>query len=86
MQDSESSTKEQICSSIFSLPLQLCAEDIEDFFSLANYYASRTPQSFRKVRVLVLHNMPFHIHEDCLYLCMVQTTFTFLFQSCALVL
>jgi len=55
MQDSESSTKEQICSSIFSLPLQLCAEDIEDFFSLANYYASRTPQSFRKVRACSTH-------------------------------
>ncbi len=49
MQDSDTSTKEQICSAIFSLPLQLSAEDIEDFFSLANYYASRTPQSFRKV-------------------------------------
>jgi len=40
---------EELCSTISSLPSQLSAEDMEDFFSLAQYYASRTPQSFRKV-------------------------------------
>lgn len=34
---------------ISSIPLQLEEDDIEDFCSLAQYYASRTPQSFRKV-------------------------------------
>ena len=48
MQDS-SASKDSICSTISSLPCQLSAEDIDDFFSLAQYYASRTPQSFRKV-------------------------------------
>ncbi len=48
MQDS-SASKEAICSAISSLPCQLSAEDIDDFFSLAQYYATRTPQSFRKV-------------------------------------
>ncbi len=41
---------EDICAAISSLPCQLSAEDIDDFFSLAQYYAARTPQSFRKVR------------------------------------
>ena len=31
------------------LPQQLTVEDISDFVSLAQYYAARTPQSFRKV-------------------------------------
>ena len=30
-------------------PSALEAEDIEDFCSLAQYYASKTPQSFRRV-------------------------------------
>lgn len=34
---------------ISSALLQLEEDDIEDFYSLAQYYASRTPQSFRKV-------------------------------------
>lgn len=34
---------------ISSIPLQLEEDDIEDFCSLAQYYMSRTPQSFRKV-------------------------------------
>ena len=34
---------------ISSIPLQLEEDDIEDFCSLAQYYVSRTPQSFRKV-------------------------------------
>jgi len=32
-----------------SIPKELEAEDIEDFCSLALYYESRTPQSFRQV-------------------------------------
>ena len=32
-----------------NLPQELAVEDIEDFCSLAQYYSSRTPQSFRKV-------------------------------------
>ena len=50
MQNSEASN-ESICSIISTLPCQLSAEDIDDFFSLAQYYAARTPQSFRKVGV-----------------------------------
>lgn len=44
--------REELGSTLSSLPCQLSADDIEDFFSLAKYYASRTPQSFRKVRWL----------------------------------
>jgi|SRR6218665_1087803 len=33
-----------------SFPSALEANDIEDFCSLAQYYASKTPQSFRQVR------------------------------------
>ena len=50
MQDSAASQAD-ICHTISSLPRQLSAEDIDDFFSLAQYYAARTPQSFRKVGV-----------------------------------
>lgn len=38
-----------VVEAISSIPLQLEEDDIEDFCSLAQYYASRTPQSFRKV-------------------------------------
>ena len=38
-----------------SFPSELEADDIEDFCSLALYYESRTPQSFRQVRWLVLY-------------------------------
>ena len=44
-------SQEELCSTLSSIPGQLSAEDIEDFFSLAQYYASRTPQSFRKVGI-----------------------------------
>lgn len=47
--ESEGMGREEVCSTISSLPGQLSQEDVEDFFSLAHYYASRTPQSFRKV-------------------------------------
>ena len=42
-------TEEELCATISTLPSQLSADDMDDFFSLAQYYASRTPQSFRKV-------------------------------------
>ena len=42
-------TGEELCATISTLPCQLSADDMDDFFSLAQYYASRTPQSFRKV-------------------------------------
>lgn len=51
MQDGMASI-EAICATISTLPCQLSAEDIDDFFSLAQYYAARTPQSFRKVQRL----------------------------------
>lgn len=47
--ESEGMGREEVCSTISSLPGHLSHEDVEDFFSLAHYYATRTPQSFRKV-------------------------------------
>ena len=47
--ESEGMGRDEVCATISSLPGQLSHEDVEDFFSLAHYYASRTPQSFRKV-------------------------------------
>lgn len=38
-----------------SSPSLLEAEDIEDLFSLAQYYQSKTPLSFRKVRLHLIH-------------------------------
>ena len=35
-------------------PSALEADDIEDFCQLAQYYASRTPQSFRRVKMLLI--------------------------------
>lgn len=40
-----------------SSPALLEAEDIEDLFSLAQYYQSKTPLSFRKVRLCLLSLM-----------------------------
>ena len=60
--ESEGMGREEVCSTISSLPGQLSQEDVEDFFSLAHYYASRTPQSFRKV----LHT---HHHSPQLSTC-----------------
>ena len=45
-------SREEIASTLTSIPCQLSSADINDFFSLAHYYASKTPQSFRKVRVM----------------------------------
>ena len=42
-------TKEELAATLTSIPCQLGSGDINDFFSLAHYYASKTPQSFRKV-------------------------------------
>ncbi|XP_031554883.1 TBC1 domain family member 23-like isoform X2 [Actinia tenebrosa] len=44
----KSASKADILEMIASIPGQLEADDIEDFCSLAQYYATRTPQSFRK--------------------------------------
>ena len=41
--------REEIAGTLTSIPCQLSSADINDFFSLAHYYASKTPQSFRKV-------------------------------------
>lgn len=51
--ESEGMGREEVCATISSLPSQLSHEDVEDFFSLAHYYATRTPQSFRKVHYSV---------------------------------
>lgn len=41
--------KDKIIDILKSAPAALEADDIEDFCSLAQYYASKTPQSFRRV-------------------------------------
>ena len=46
----ETSSKQEIVDALAAAPGGLEAEDIEDFCSLAQYYSSRTPQSFRRVR------------------------------------
>jgi hypothetical protein len=42
-------SREDIAGTLTSIPCQLSSADVNDFFSLAHYYASNTPQSFRKV-------------------------------------
>ena len=49
MENSDAS-REEIAATLTGIPCQLSSADINDFFSLAHYYASKTPQSFRKVR------------------------------------
>ncbi|KAL3885206.1 hypothetical protein ACJMK2_025294 [Sinanodonta woodiana] len=46
--EAENQSKQQIVEMISLFPSALQAEDIEDFCSLAQYYASKTPQSFRR--------------------------------------
>ncbi|KAK0069286.1 TBC1 domain family member 23 [Biomphalaria pfeifferi] len=46
--DTKKQSKEELIESLTSFPQALEAEDIEDFCSLAQYYASKTPQSFRR--------------------------------------
>lgn len=41
--------KQHIIDTLCSSPSALEADDIQDFCSLAQYYASKTPQSFRRV-------------------------------------
>ncbi|XP_072049181.1 TBC1 domain family member 23-like isoform X2 [Amphiura filiformis] len=41
-------SKEIIIENLATFPNQLEDDDVEDFFSLAQYYASKTPQSFRR--------------------------------------
>lgn len=43
------SDKSQIAQALTSLPCGLEAEDVEDFCALAQYYANKTPSSFREV-------------------------------------
>lgn len=43
----------EIADTLRALPSGLEAEDIEDFCSLARYYAAKTPPSFRKVSKLL---------------------------------
>ena len=42
-------SRDEIANTLRLLPSGLEAEDIEDFCSLARYYAEKTPPSFRKV-------------------------------------
>ena len=52
---------------ISSFPRQLSTGDIDDFCSLAEYYAARTPQSFRKVSNLNSRTICMCM---CLHVCM----------------
>uniref|UniRef100_A0A2R5LAK4 TBC1 domain family member 23 n=2 Tax=Ornithodoros turicata TaxID=34597 RepID=A0A2R5LAK4_9ACAR len=55
-------SKETLIELITSAPCALEAEDIEDFCSLAQFYATRTPQSFsREYHALIFGS------EECLY-------------------
>ncbi|XP_038062731.1 TBC1 domain family member 23-like isoform X2 [Patiria miniata] len=44
----ENESRDTIAETLATFPNQLEADDVEDFFSLAQYYASKTPQSFRR--------------------------------------
>lgn len=55
--ESLDSDKEKLKEIISSFPHQLSTGDIDDFCSLAEYYAGRTPQSFRKDYHGVLFSM-----------------------------
>ncbi|KAL8190821.1 UNVERIFIED_CONTAM: hypothetical protein K2H54_062147 [Gekko kuhli] len=44
----ESNSKEEVIQCLERFPASLESEDIEDLFSLAQYYCSKTPASFRK--------------------------------------
>ncbi|XP_021341052.1 TBC1 domain family member 23-like [Mizuhopecten yessoensis] len=48
LMSSEGETKQTLIEMLATFPGGLEAEDIEDFCSLAQYYASKTPQSFRR--------------------------------------
>ena len=55
METSTNISIEELNTSIVLLPQQLTCDDISDLFSLSQYYAVRTPQSFRKVICLYYH-------------------------------
>lgn len=48
-----------------SFPSGLEAEDIEDFCALAQYYASKTPQSFRRVKIAIMNELFLWIYFVC---------------------
>ena len=47
----ENEGRDAIVGTLATFPNQLEADDVSDFFSLAQYYASKTPQSFRRVSI-----------------------------------
>ena len=49
--------KDKIIDILKSAPAALEADDIEDFCTLAQYYASKTPQSFRRVNQIIHHGI-----------------------------
>ena len=49
--------KDKIIDILKSAPAALEADDIEDFCTLAQYYASKTPQSFRRVNQIIHHSI-----------------------------
>jgi hypothetical protein len=49
--------KQNIVDTLSSMPCGLEADDVTDFCSLAQYYALKTPGSFRKVRYTSLEDM-----------------------------
>ncbi len=46
--------KHEIVDKMATFPSALEADDIKDFCALAQYYASKTPQSFRRVSIMRL--------------------------------
>jgi len=46
--------KQNIVDTLSSMPCALEADDVTDFCSLAQYYALKTPGSFRKVRCTLI--------------------------------
>jgi hypothetical protein len=49
--------KQNIVDTLSSMPCALEADDVTDFCSLAQYYALKTPGSFRKVRLVSLNDI-----------------------------
>ena len=50
-------SQEELKEIIGSLPRNLMADDIGDFFTIAHHYAHKTPQSFRKVGGMSTHSV-----------------------------
>ena len=74
--ENSDATREEIASTLTSIPCQLSSGDINDFFSLAHYYASKTPQSFRKVRRSVYFIWSEHLFQVILVYTIVIETYT----------